>query len=78
MPLQIVNNILYLCEIKFSREKISSRVIEEVRTKMDRIACPKRFSIIPLLVHVNGVTEELAEQRFFSRIIDFGDLLVRE
>jgi len=36
---------------------------------------PKFFSYRPVLIHVNGVSEELKEQGYFAAIIDFGKLL---
>lgn len=68
-------NVLYLCEIKFSRHPIPSSVIEEVKQKISRLQTPKRFSIMPVLIHVNGTTESVVESDFFSHIVDFADFL---
>lgn len=46
--------ILYLVEIKFSVEPIEHRVVDEVLEKMERLdSGSKRFSVRPVLVHVN-------------------------
>lgn len=45
---------------------------------MDNLVIPKHFSIRPVLIHVNGVTEALAESDFFANMIDFGQFLARE
>lgn len=66
---------LYVCEIKFSKNLIKTDVISEMQEKMNRIKVPHRFSCRPVIIHVNGVTEELIETRFFSNIIDFSNLL---
>jgi uncharacterized protein len=71
-------NTLYLCEIKFSREKIPSKVIQEVETKIEHLSHKKRFSVRPVLIHVNGVAESVAESDFFSSIHDFSELLIGE
>jgi hypothetical protein len=68
-------NNLYICEIKFSKEPIGLTVVREVQQKMDRIAKPKNFSIRPVLIHVNGVTDAVIESDFFAKIIDFGQFL---
>lgn len=64
---------LWLCEFKFSRNRIGKSVIHEVRKKMENFVVPKGFSIRPVLVQVNGVNKEVIESGFFSKIIDFGD-----
>lgn len=68
-------NTLYIIEIKFSKDAIGCSVIEEVEKKLACINDNKRFSIRPVLVHVNGITEELINTDYFDAIIDFGQLL---
>lgn len=69
-------NTLYICEIKFSKEPIGVSVIHEVQQKMDRLLKPKNFSMRPVLIHVNGVTDAVMESDFFAKIIDFGQFLI--
>ena len=66
---------LYLCEIKFSRNKVSSKIIEEVKKKKIRLKVPKGFSILPVLIHVNGYSPIIEEKDFFLEIIDFSEFL---
>ena len=61
----------YLCEIKFSAEKVTRTVIDEVQRKIDSMNLPKNISIRPVLIHVNGVDESIIQSDFFSSIIDF-------
>ncbi len=68
-------NTLYLCEIKFSKHKVPSSIIDDVRKKVARLKIPKHFSYRPVLIHVNGVDEDVAESGFFSDIINFQDFL---
>lgn len=70
-------NTLYVCEIKFSQNPIGASIIDELQEKINALKFPKRFSHRPVLVHVNGVTEEVINSNYFSAIIDFGDLLRR-
>ncbi len=66
---------LYLCEIKFSGNLIGVEVISEVEEKIARMRKPKGFSIRPVLIHVNGVTDACVESDFFAKIIAFDQLL---
>ena len=68
-------NTLFVFEIKFSKRAISSSVIQEVQEKIKRIKKPKSFTCVPVLVHANGITEELEDNGFFYRIINFSDYL---
>jgi AAA+ ATPase superfamily predicted ATPase len=70
-------NSVYVCEIKFSRSELNASVIEEVQQKIERLNLPKNFSYRPVLIHVNGVKESVSETGYFSKIIDFGELLLK-
>jgi len=65
----------YLFEIKFYKHPIGLAVITEMKEKISRLKTPPNISRRPILVHVNGVTDELLEAQYFSEIIDFGQLL---
>lgn len=69
------HHFCYICEIKFSRHPISKDIIQEMEEKMDRLKVAKHISKVPVLIHVCGVDEEVAESGFFAKIIDFGQLL---
>lgn len=73
--IQTTHNILYVCEIRFSRDPVPHTIITELMEKIKRIKTPKNFSCIPVLIHVNGVSDRVKESSFFGKIIDFGDLL---
>lgn len=66
---------LYLCEIKFSKNPIDKKVIEEVEEKRKRLIAPRHFSIRPVLIHVNGVDQSVLDEGYFDKVIDFGQLL---
>jgi len=66
---------LYLCEIKFSKRPIGFKIVEEMEEKRKHLKYPRNFSVRPVLIHVNGVDESVVEQRYFDKIIDFGQLL---
>lgn len=66
---------LFLCEIKFSKNEVSSKVIPEVEEKIRRLQRPKSFSIHPVLIHVNGVSDAVRKSGLFYKIISFGNFL---
>lgn len=73
--IQTKHSNLYVCEIKFSLHEVKPDIIEEVEKKITSLQMPKRFSCRPILIHVNGVHEDVIDQQYFSKIIDFGELL---
>lgn len=70
--------LLFPCEIKFSKNEIKSDIINEMRKKLDKFSLPKGFALSPVLIHVNGVDESIIESGYFSHIIDFSSLLEEE
>lgn len=68
-------NNLFACEIKFSKKPLGVEVIHEMKAKMQQLAPPKGLSKLPILIHVNGVSDRIPEAEYFTEIIDFGDYL---
>ncbi len=68
-------NTLFVCEVKFSKKEISSQVLKEVEQKIRRLSIPKGYSCNPVLIHVNGVSDAVADDGFFSHIIDLTEQL---
>lgn len=66
---------IYICEIKFSRHPLKANLIREMQEKIRKLKVPRHVSRRPVLIHVNGVSNELVETQYFSNIIDFGQLL---
>jgi AAA+ ATPase superfamily predicted ATPase len=66
---------LYICEIKFSKHPIGLSIISEMKEKINRLKVPRHMSRRSVLIHVNGVTDEVRESEYFSNIIDFSNLL---
>ncbi len=67
--------MLYACEIKFSRQEIKASIVDEMKEKLSRLHLPRGFAVAPVLIHVNGVSEAVIEQGYFSHIINFSDFL---
>jgi len=68
-------NTLYVCEIKFSKTEIGSSVIKAVQEKIAKLSIAKNFSIRPVLIHVNGVSDKVLSADYFANIINFSDFL---
>jgi uncharacterized protein len=66
---------LYVCEVKFSRNEITSAIIPEMRAKIGALSRPRGMSCRPVLIHVNGVSEEVTDSDYFAHIVDMGGLL---
>lgn len=66
---------LYACEVKFRQGVVGKEVIEEMEEKLRRLQLPRGFSCRPVLIHVNGVSEDVADSSYFARIIDLSELL---
>lgn len=67
---------LYICEIKFSKNVIGEHVIDEVQKKIDALVFPKGYSCRPVLIHVNGVSQDVVDHDYFTDIIDVAKFLV--
>lgn len=68
--------MLFLCEIKFSRDPLSTAVIEEVEEKLKRLKLPRGYSCNPVLIHLNGVSDSIIDRDYFVHIIDFSKILL--
>lgn len=68
-------NTLFAVEVKFSTHPIGKEVMHEMQQKLDALKLPKSFSVWPVLVHINGVSDQLLDSNYFAEIIDFATLL---
>ncbi len=73
--IHLKHNYLYIVEIKFSKSQIGTNVIKEVQQKVITLSKPKGFSCRPVLVHVNGVSEDVIDSEYFAKIIDFSEAI---
>src|SRR5205814_1944724 len=71
--IQSKTNTLYVCEIKFSKNVVGPEVTQEVQKKIEALKSPRGFSFRPVLIHVNGVSEDVINKDYFTAIIDAAD-----
>ncbi len=50
-------------------------IIAEIQEKIRRLKAPRHVSRRAVLIHVNGVRDDIVDSRFFSNIIDFSQLI---
>jgi AAA+ ATPase superfamily predicted ATPase len=68
-------NTLFVCEIKFSRHTIGLEVVHAVQEKIAKLAIPKNFAIMPILIHASAVSDEVIDADYFHSVINFCDFL---
>lgn len=73
--IQTKTNTLYLCEIKFGRAKLKSNVIAQAQEKAKRLSLPRGFSIVPVLIHTNPLSNCLLDNDYFIHTIDIINLI---
>jgi hypothetical protein len=72
--IQTRQKILYLCEIKFSRNSVPVSVVEEMREKVACLKLPRHMSYQPVLIHAGAASDGIADEEYFAKIIDFSEL----
>ncbi|MBS0289534.1 MAG: hypothetical protein JSS07_05830 [Proteobacteria bacterium] len=50
-------------------------MIDAVKEKINRLAIPHGFGIVPVLLHLGGISDRVYETNYFYRIIDITDFL---
>ncbi|SRR5579883_218197 len=66
---------MYVCEIKFSKNVIKSDIIDEMKNKISKFKLPRNMACRIVLIHVNGISDDVLESQYFSDVINFTDLL---
>ena len=73
--IQAQYDTLFLVEIKFSKNEIGTSVIDEVKQKINRLERPTSTSVRPVLIHVNGVSKAVLGSGYFTKIINYCDVV---
>lgn len=76
--IQTRQDTVYVIEIKFNREAIGMKIIDDMQEKLKNLKLPKHISKRPVLIHINGVKEQVIDSLFFAKIIDFESVLNKE
>ena len=73
--IQTRENTLFACEVKFSKHEIKPDVINEMTEKVNRLNCPPNYTVLPVLIYINGIHELIEDRDYFYKTIDFSQLL---
>lgn len=68
--------VLYICEIKHSRNPIPASVAGELHEKIRRLQIPKHMGHRSVLIHVGALTASLEDDRSISAKVDLGQCLI--
>jgi AAA+ ATPase superfamily predicted ATPase len=68
------DNVLTICEIKYTQSKTGTEVIEEFEKKLRLFPKNERKTIEKVLITASGATEALQNQAYFDRIITLEDI----
>lgn len=71
--IQTKYNSFIICEIKASKNLVGKSVVQEVKDKIKALALPKNVSCRPVLIHINGVEDDLIGEEFFASIVDIAE-----
>ena len=68
------DNVLTICEIKYTRNQVSAKTIAEVEQKIELLPNQRNKTINRVLIASNGPDANLARQHYFDKIITLEDL----
>ena len=67
-------NIITVCEIKYSENSISTLVIPEFQRKLGQLKVKRGVTVEKALITVNGADQSLYDADYFDYIISIEDL----
>ena len=67
------DNVITLCEMKFSDKPIGVEVIKEVQRKCELITIPKNHTLEKALITVNGIDRSVKTLEYFDHVLDIED-----
>ncbi len=73
--IQTKTNSLIICEFKFSKNELSSSILQELKEKSEILSTPKGYGKVIALFHIGGVSSKIEESPLLYRIVDLRDLL---
>ncbi len=70
-----LDNVITLCEIKFSKRPIDVNVIDEIEKKISKLQVAANLTIEKILITPNGASSKLKASNYFHHILDMEDLM---
>jgi AAA+ ATPase superfamily predicted ATPase len=68
--IQTKYNVLFVCEVKFTKKLVSTDIIQEVEEKASRILAPKNFSKRIVLIHTHDEPENIQGDKYHWSVIN--------
>lgn len=75
MLIQTETKNLFVCEIKSSIRTITINASNELKDKIKKLKKPKDFACIPVLIYFGEISEEIENEDFIYKLIDFSEFL---
>ena len=73
--IQTKSGVLYICEVKFTRNAIGYDIIDEMQHKIEQLSLPRYTSVIPALIHIGDIRDNVIDAQYFSKVINLEQLL---
>lgn len=73
--IQTKMNSLIICEFKFSKNELSTSILNELQEKSERLSIPRGFGKALALFHIGGVSPKIEESPLLYRVVDLRALL---
>lgn len=74
--IQTKMNTLIICEFKFSKNELSSSILNELKEKSEMLSTPRGYGKALALFHIGGVSPKVEESPLLFRVVDLRDLLI--
>src|SRR4029077_19582608 len=68
--IQLKTNSMILCEFKFSKNELSSSILNEIKEKSTAFSVPRGFGKAAALYHIGGVSPKIEESPLLYRVVD--------
>ena len=75
LMIQTKYKTIFLCEIKFSENEVSQKVISDMQRKMAALKTPRGYAYLPVLIHTGALNEKIIDAEFFEKIINIEEMI---
>jgi hypothetical protein len=69
------DNVITVCEIKFYNQEISTKIIPEMKKKLEKLTIPRGYSVETALISLYGPDKSLANSHFFDHTLTAEQIL---
>ncbi|MBF0491635.1 MAG: AAA family ATPase [Deltaproteobacteria bacterium] len=71
------DQVITVCEIKYNREPIGTKIIAEVERKTKLLKIPRAYTLEKVLICVNDATDAVKESEYFHHILPIQEIFSR-